>query len=272
MKPIFIPSQSGHLFCIFYPPADNAMNRAILHVPAFAEEMNKSRRMVSLQANTFAKQGYAVLVLDLFGTGDSFGEFGEATFDIWLKNIGSAIDWLKQQGAHSVDLWGLRTGCLLAMAFTSLNLQKIGHLLCWQPVLNGDTFITQFLRLRVAAAMMDSNAPKEKTSDLKQKLQAGKAIEVAGYLLNPDLISPLMALRADQLNLELVDEIAIFEVVSSSESPVGLGNSQFISSLHEKNVGTSLTKVVGDLFWSSQEICEAIDLIGASEKKLAQWL
>ncbi len=264
MKPLFIPAPSGRLFAVWYLPVNQAISRAIIHIPAFGEEMNKSRRMVALQARAFAEQGRAVLVLDLFGTGDSSGDFGEATWQLWLQDIAVAVDWLKQQGAQKIDLWGLRTGALLAMDFASLGRCPIQRLIAWQPVLNGETFITQFLRLRVAAAMMDSNAPREKTADLKRQLQEGQGIEVAGYLLNPELVVPLMALRAEQLNWQFIHDIAVFEVVSSADSPASLGNSQLLLTLQKQAVNASLVTIAGDAFWASQEISEVPDLITAT--------
>jgi exosortase A-associated hydrolase 2 len=272
MKPLFIPSDTGALFSLYFSPLGKPLNRAILHIPAFAEEMNKSRRMVAMQAREFAHRGYAVLVLDLFGTGDSFGDFGEATWDIWLQNIDTAIDWLKRQGADTITLWGMRTGALLAMDYAGRNRQKIDRLLCWQPVLNGETFITQFLRLRVAAAIMDNNAPREKTSDLKRQLSDGQALEVAGYLLNPDLIKPLMALRADQLPLHNVNDAALFEVVANEDTPVAMSNSQFLDKLEKNAVEASLNKVVGEAFWATQEITAAPKLIALTNKRVEQWL
>ena len=247
MQPLFISTPSGTLFGVYYAPANPHFNRALLHIPAFAEEMNKSRRMVSMQARSFARLGYAVLVLDLFGTGDSSGDFSATTWAIWLENIQSAIFWLKQQGAQAIDLWGLRIGCLLAMDFAGQSQEPIKHLLCWQPVVNGETFITQFLRLRIAAAIMDKNATREKTSDLKHLLLSGQAIEVAGYRLNPDLTNPLMKLKADRLSCPSVTDIAIFEVVASEETPLSLGNTGLLSSLLKKNIQSSLTKIVGPI-------------------------
>lgn len=270
MQPLFIESSTGKLFAIYWSPAAGTpINKAIIHIPAFAEEMNKSRRMVALQARAFSNQGYAVLVFDLFGTGESIGDFGDATWQIWLQNIDTAIDWLKQQGAQSVDVWGLRMGALLAMDFVNYSKHRIERLIAWQPVLNGDVFITQFLRLRVAAAMMNNNAPREKTSDLKRQILEGQVIEVAGYLLNSDLVKPLIALRADRLNWHAeVNEVAIFEIVPSEDSPVLTGHTQLLAMLQEQNINTSLTKVVGDAFWASQEITEVPNLTKASSEKL----
>lgn len=261
MKPLFIPSQHGALFAVYHSSPGALAEEAILYVPPFAEEMNKSRRMAALQARSFAEQGYAVLLLDLFGTGDSSGDFAEATWRIWLQNIDTAIGWLSQQGVKKVSLWGLRTGVLLALDFSCGGYQKIERILCWQPVLNGDTFVTQFLRLRVAAAMMDNNAPREKTSDLKKQLQQGNGLEVAGYWLNPDLVNPLMAMRADRLALHGLEQLTIFELVANEEMPVTFATAQFHAKLQQQSVNASVVKVVGDAFWATQEITTAPNLI-----------
>lgn len=272
MQPCFLSGQAGPLFALYWTPSQSKPEQAFLHVPAFAEEMNKSRRMVALQAKALADQGVAVLVLDLFGTGDSGGDFAEASWECWLADVASGVAWLKERGIAQVNLWGLRTGALLALDFAQRNPGEIERLLLWQPVLNGDTFVTQFLRLRVAAAIMNSNMPKEKTSDLKRQLLAGQTIEVAGYLLNPDLIKPLMLLRADCLTLPNVKEVALFEVVANEDTQVSMSSSQFFGMLQEKRIKASLTKIIGDSFWASQEISEAPELIKMSSIQVEQWL
>jgi len=260
--PIFIPGQAGALFALYYPPptGEKAKN-AILHIPAFAEEMNKSRHMVAMQAREFAKSGYPVLVFDLFGTGDSEGAFSDATWEIWKNDINTVCQWLIEQGILTINLWGLRSGALLAMDFIVDAKIKFDKLLCWQPVLNGEMFVMQFLRLRVAAAIMDKSLPPEKTTDLKHQLLAGKVVEVAGYTLNPDLINPLMNLFADNINLKDIDQINIFELVSSYEKGISPGNNKLIEDLQRIGKVVSVNVVIGSPFWSTQEIVEVPDLI-----------
>lgn len=272
MRPLFIDSPSGALFAVYWPPLGASLNKVILHVPAFAEEMNKSRHMVALQAKTLSNQGYAMLVVDLLGTGDSSGDFGEATWQIWLQNIADAINWLKEQGAQSVSLWGLRLGALLAMDFSSQNPGVVDRLLLWQPVLNGDVFVTQFLRLRVATAMMNSAMPQEKTSDMKKQLLNGQALEVAGYTLNPDLICPLLGLKADHFTSLGINEIVIFELVARDNSELSIVNQQFLTKLHTCGINAFLHPVVGESFWASQEIVTAPNLLQLTNEKVSQWL
>ncbi len=52
--------------------------------------MNKSRRMAALQARAFAAMGFGVLQIDLFGCGDSSGDFSDARWDIWKQDLAIA--------------------------------------------------------------------------------------------------------------------------------------------------------------------------------------
>jgi len=76
-QPLFLPGRRGPLFALWFDP-DAAGDQAILVVPPFAEELNKSRRMLALQGKSLARAGRGLLAVDLHGTGDSAGEFIEA--------------------------------------------------------------------------------------------------------------------------------------------------------------------------------------------------
>ena len=114
MNPFFLPSRRGALFAIDHPPS-SAGEQAVLYIPPFAEEMNKARRMVALQAAELARSGCRVLLLDLYGTGDSAGDFRDARWEFWLDDLTRAVEWLAGQGGRRVTLLGLRAGCLLAL-------------------------------------------------------------------------------------------------------------------------------------------------------------
>jgi len=271
MQPLFIPGKAGPLFAVFYPPVKLPVKKAILHVPAFAEEMNKSRRMVALQARAFAEQGYGVLVLDLYGTGDSGGDFGEATWQIWLQDLEAAMAWLIGQGAQTITLWGLRFGCLLAMAFITACRCPVKRLLFWQPIVNGEAFLTQFLRLRVAATLLGNNAHRESTAELKQRLLAGQAVEVAGYTLNPEWVKPILGFRAEPMLFQEVEEIAIFEVANSADSLVSAGSAKLLEDAQKQGVKGGVHQLAGAAFWASQEITEATGLLSLTGEHVARW-
>ena len=268
VTPLFISSELGSLFAMHFSPVSEHSSQCILHIPAFAEEMNKSRHMVVMQARMFAEQGYSVLIFDLWGTGDSQGEFSEATWAIWLNDIDAAVKWLQEKQYESISLWGLRSGALLAMDYLHQYSSTIDKLICWQPVLNGEQFMMQFLRLRIAAAMMDKNAPQEKTSDLKKQLLEGNSIEVAGYQLNPELVNPVMAIRAQQLNLQTVKQCHVFELTIGAELEAGFALAKWVKAIEQQNIIISLDIINGSLFWATQEISESPSLIQLSSDRV----
>lgn len=115
-EPFFLKTEYGNRFCLYHAPyPDRECCGVFIYVHPFGDEMNKSRRMVALQAKAFAAMGFGVLQIDLFGCGDSAGEFGNAHWDIWKQDLGIARSWLENRITAPVSLWGLRLGILLAL-------------------------------------------------------------------------------------------------------------------------------------------------------------
>src|SRR5688572_7026689 len=141
-------------FCILHRPADAQRSRgAVLFVHPFAEEMNRCRRMAALQARAFAEAGWTVLQMDLFGCGDSAGDFSAASWQAWLDDVVDAAAWLRENSGERLVIWGLRAGCLLA-AQAARRIEPAADLVLWQPVSSGKQFLQQFLRLKLAAQLM----------------------------------------------------------------------------------------------------------------------
>ena len=94
IKTGFLEGPNGKLHVsIFVPSQAVPLRGCVIHVPAFAEEMNKCRPMVSRQARGLAESGIAVVVPDLSGTGDSEGEFSSATWLNWKADLAYLVHW-----------------------------------------------------------------------------------------------------------------------------------------------------------------------------------
>ena len=225
--------------------------------PPFAEELNKSRRMISLQAKKLAAMGFGVLVVDYFGTGDSEGDFGDASWDIWKKDIELITAWLEQQGVKRVTLWGLRLGALIAMDSIALLRNKLGNklnrILLWQPVLRGDQMMTQFLRLRLAADMIGAG-DKTTVRDLRSQLVDGKNVEVAGYELSPALVAGIDSLQLLDMGLSDSPPIEWFEIVGSKEQTLNPASQKVRAAWSDSGIQVNAHKVVGESFWVTPEI------------------
>src|SRR5688500_15035872 len=133
-------------FCILHGALDAQPARgAVLLIHPFAEEMNRCRRMAALQARAFAAAGWTVLQMDLYGCGDSAGDFSGATWNRWLDDVVDSAAWLREKTGQRLVLWGLRAGCLLATQAAG-RIEPAADLVLWQPVASGKQFLQQFLR------------------------------------------------------------------------------------------------------------------------------
>jgi exosortase A-associated hydrolase 2 len=260
----FLPAGAGERFCVFYPPAGVPLG-SIVYLHPFAEEMNKSRRMAALQARSFAARGYAVLQIDLLGCGDSSGDFGEARWELWKNDVRVAHAWLRENAAGPMHLWGLRLGATLAADCARQRDLSFAGLLMWQPVISGSQFMTQFLRLRLGSEMISGAAPRGGTEQLRSQLAAGRALEIAGYELAPEL-----ALAIERLDLAALAPENVparwFEVNTDGASSPALQRAA--RAWGAAGAEVDLHAVRGEPFWSSIEIGECPELIAATADAL----
>ena len=267
-QPFFLQADCGGRFCLYHPPqAEKECRGAFIYVHPFGEEMNKSRRMAALQARAFAAMGFGVLQIDLYGCGDSSGDFSDARWDIWKQDIAAAREWLEERLSAPVSLWGLRLGALLALDFAKSAKKKFDHIILWQPVISGESFLTQFLRLRLANEMLSagrgSGASTGGTSALRNTLRAGESLEVAGYELTPELASAIDGLKA--VELAVTDSpVHWFEIVAEPGRPMTPIGGKVVSAWRHSEVKLFLHLVPCPPFWATQEIAECPELVTAT--------
>lgn len=265
----FVSGQAGPLYFFYQPPlAVVPPSRAVLIVPPFAEEMNKSRRMSALLARRLAADGVATLLLDLYGTGDSAGDFGDARWGIWHADVATAYDWLRARGCERISLLGIRLGALLALDVLRQAALTVERVVLWQPVVSGEVMLSQFLRIRVAAAMMATDQAKQTTQELHRALHAGQAVEVAGYELAPDLARAIDPLRLEQLPDHRTPPIAWLEVVADNVNALSPASRRVIEAWRARGLDVRGEAVAGAPFWSATEIATAPALLESTARCL----
>src|SRR5690606_5881333 len=107
MKAGFLAGPRGPLFYVLHAPAVLPPRGSVLFAHPFGDEHNKARRMVAYQARALAAQGFAVLVPDLYGCGDSAGEFAAAEWAGWQDDLRACFTWLRAEYPAPLTLWGL---------------------------------------------------------------------------------------------------------------------------------------------------------------------
>lgn len=252
--PFFLKADGGQRFCLYHPPAGPTRG-ALLYVHPFAEEMNRARRMAALQARAFAAAGHAVLQIDLAGCGDSSGDFGDARWELWQADLALAAAWLQQRVDAPLRLWGLRLGGALALDYARSATHPIAGMLLWQPVLKGSTYLTQFLRLRLAGALLAEGDAGGGTAALRAALQAGETLEIAGYNLDPrlarslDTLDPLEAFRP-------ACPVDWIEAVTQAGAAPAPGAARAADAWRAAGVDLRLHPVHCAPFWTTTEITE----------------
>jgi exosortase A-associated hydrolase 2 len=169
-----------------------------------------------------------------------------------------AHHWLRAHAEGPVHLWGLRLGALLAADCARERDASFASLVMWQPVISGAHYMTQFLRLRLTSEMISGAGAGAGA--------AGKALEIAGYELAPEL-----ALSIERLDLAALTPKNVpaqwFEVSAEGKPSPALRRAGGLWSAAGAEV--DLHSVRGEPFWGSVEISECRELIEATCHALA---
>lgn len=268
--PVVIQGPNGALVAMYHPPASGVAPRGgVLVVPPFAEEMNRCRSMVTMQARALAALGHGVLVLDPFGTGDSAGDFCDATWERWLDDLRCGAQWLQAQGLGCQTLWGVRLGALMATQLAG-SLPEVRRLLLWQPVVAGKTYWTQFLRIRIAAEMSQADGVKS-TEELRQWSARGDVVEVSGFEVGAALAQRLDTLSLPAGALAPGLQVDWFEVLADAEAVVPKANAKAVDALRGQGLTVNLATVTGPAFWQVHERAVAPELLASTTQVAGGW-
>jgi exosortase A-associated hydrolase 2 len=262
-EPFFFNVDPGTRFCLYHPPSQSVPARgAILYVHPFAEEMNKTRRMAAQQARAFAAMGFAVLQMDLFGCGDSCGDFHSGRWEQWKRDLAVAADWVADRTSGPLHLWGARLGALLALDFAAT--RRVDSVILWQPFVSGRTCINQFLRLRLAAGMdRDDRAAPRSTAALRAELAAAGRLEVAGYELDAAMVRGIDA--CDAVNLKLLPcTVHWFASGAPAARRLASGATRLAERWAPLGVKLHFHPVDGVPFWATSDIAECPALLAAT--------
>ncbi|TDK65655.1 hydrolase 2, exosortase A system-associated [Sapientia aquatica] len=246
--PFFLALESGQRFCLYHPAASTrSSSDCVLHIHAFAEEMNKCRRSAALLARKLANEGIAVLQIDLLGCGDSSGEFADADWTIWQQDLLAAMQYLRQRHEGKLHLWADRLGTLLAAELITTHNAQIDQILLSQPVFDGDQYIHQLQRSLVARAMLN---PQGSDAALVTKLHT----EIAGYELSDALIHAIRNLSISN-NALAARQIHWIEIVKQLPATLPPARQKVFDQWREIGNPIQLHCVQGEPFWQTPEVC-----------------
>lgn len=258
----FIASDhGGRRFRLISRPADSEPCGTVIFVHAFAEEMNKSRRMAARMARTLARANWRVVQRDLAGCGDSSGDFADATWDAWLADVRDEVAWATPD--RPIWVWSLRAGALLAVA--ALAHAPNCSLLLWQPVLSGAQHLQQFLRLHAGARIVGSARTDGESP--AQLLRSGSTVEIGGYQLAPALAAGLQQ-ATFEIPATFGGRVVWLELSTVEPLRLGAASARAIEALAARGIAVECDVLSGPPFWTTQEIEECDGLLARSAELL----
>ena len=190
-------SQNSQIFLVHYSPVEAAAtNRAVILIPPFAEEMNRSKRMYVLCARLLANHGFDAICFDYSGTGDSQGNWGDYSYSDWLTNLQDVYKYVYKD-IPNISVIALRFGALLAVDSIAKGDIEINQCVLWDPVDNGEALTRQLIRTKIATAMA-SQSKKITTQQVRDEIDQLGYLEVGGYHVPASLIDEIDGKKINQ--------------------------------------------------------------------------
>ena len=253
-------TQNSHIFLAHYLPvgkqADPEKNRAVVLVPPFAEEMNRSKRMYVLCARLLADSGIHAICFDYSGTGDSSGKWGDFEYQDWVGDVSDVYTYSTKH-ASEVNFIALRFGALVladAILQSEITAKKC---LLWDPVEKGDALTRPLVRMKIAAAMAD-NSKKITTQEVMDAMSNTGYIESAGYHITHSMFDEVNGKKLSDNISSIMEAMDVHWMTSGKFKQTEnqwLANSLQQSDLELSKLNNLHMHAVNDVkFWMQQEV------------------
>jgi exosortase A-associated hydrolase 2 len=265
----FIDTNWGKLFCALRHNDPSVKNRGkILFIHPFGDEMNKARKMVAIQSSELTKLGYSVMQVDLYGCGDSSGEFKDANWEIWVKNVRSAVNFLENLNSHKIFFWGLRLGALLVLDYITRQKQKSNKIILWQPTLIGLKYINQQLRMNT----YDKKSQPKSILKSSMEMEKGEYAKIGGYSINHELYNSIVKLNIENfVKPEKIKRIEWFEISPVLENQLTFASGTIVKLIEDKRIKINARTLNGPPFWATTEISVVEKLVKLTNLSVKEW-
>lgn len=172
------------IFCTLIGDLSANKECTIYFAPLFEERMWSQRIAFNFACSLWEHTGQPVIFYDYYGYGESDGDSEDFTVERCMNDFKMLMAILEDEyKVEKISLWGIRTGCLLAL-MSSKNNNNINSLCLWFPVLNIKDYI--YRELRGAISFQTSIFKKvilNRKVILSELIEKGKS-ECQGYLMN----------------------------------------------------------------------------------------
>lgn len=228
-------------------------------LPPLFEELNKSRRMYSLQARAFAARGLIAILPDLYGVGDSEGDVATASLQIWQQDLVNVMQWIAGfEKPHRIHVFGLRSAALFFGMIDS-TVSPVASWVLWSPIERGSRLVRDLFRQALIVARNRGDASIT-SKGLKERVSAHGYIEISGYRLSADLLDQLESMTIPQ---SVPPQVGVhwFDVRAGLNSGAGVREPASVGRWRDAGCEVDYRICEGPPFWHTAEISTVAQLV-----------
>ncbi len=264
-QPGFITLSRGKVF--LHTQATQATSTATVILPPFAEEMNKTRHLLSATMQGLAATGHSCFMLDNYGTGDSEGDLDSATTAIWRDDLLALLNLIKAAGYQQVNFIAVRFGAIQLFDLLHQNTLPLtaDNIVLWQPMFDVTKFWQQFARIKVAEAM--AGGVKLSQAELEQQLLAGETVEIAGYPISQAFYQSLSELQSTFPPQLAQCQLSWFE--TSQLDAIALPVQKKLEQLQQLTA-VNFVQLKAEPYWQTTELARADELIALTIEQFSR--
>ena len=268
LMPQFLEGGEGHIFMQVMAPSGSSVRGVVVMMPPLFEELNKSRRMHSLQARRLASHGIVSVLPDFHGIGDSEGSLHTASDQIWKADLANVLRWIADSfGGQSVNVFAMRSAAIFCGMLVEAGF-SMSSLTLWSPIEQGSKLVRDLFRQAMIAARNQGN-PTINSKELKAQMLQDGSIEISGYLLTAGLIRQIENLSLPKSLPPRVDS-AWFDVRSTVDPVAPVREPLRVSCWRESGNRVDYSVIQGPPFWHTSEISVVPELIDRTTSVLRE--
>jgi len=148
IEPFYFGAEPHLLFgCHHLPKGESARGTGVVLCSPVGSEYYRSHRTMQRLARQLSRANFHVLRFDYAGCGDSSGEPQDAGIAQWKRDIGNAVETLRERSTcERVALVGLRLGATLALSVAA-DRDDVDTVALSDPVLSGRDYLSEIQAL-----------------------------------------------------------------------------------------------------------------------------
>jgi alpha/beta superfamily hydrolase len=247
----FFQINDVNLFGMLYKPNFKFKNNdiGVLICSSLFEEKTRNHTVLVNWCRYLSENGYAAMLFDYRGDGDSEGDDKDYTIKTRIVDIIIAIEEFKKRAnINKVVLHGLRYGASLAHAAAIE--KKVSSLILWAPVIDLQSELKKLLRTNISAQMILHKKVIYKTEELIAFLMNGKNINVEGYQLNGKLFEEASKFNLLNLSVPCCDNALIIQLNETEGEPDEM-HKQLFKKYNDNKIICQLIKMGQEIDWKA---------------------